>query len=202
MAVYKSERRQRQAEATRGDIVQAARRLFAEHGYGATSMAQIAAEAGVAVQTIYASCGSKRDLMFALVEVVGKEADVDTLGRQSAETNDPREVIELGVRLTRQLNERCGDIIGALLSAAAVEPDVVPPAEEGRRRHREGCSRAAQKLASLGALRDGVTVEEATAILDTFTWHPIYAQLTGEHGWSFADCERWLRKMLEEALLR
>jgi AcrR family transcriptional regulator len=201
MAAYRSERRQRQAEATRGDILRAARRLFAERGYAGTSMAQVAEQAGVAVQTIYASCGSKRDLMFALVDLVSQEADVATLGRQSAASEDPHEVIEFGVRLTRQLNERCGDIVGALLSAEAVEPEAAVPAEEGRRRHREGCARAARKLASLGALREGVTVKEATAIMETFTWHPVYAQLTGEHGWSFDDCERWLREMLEDTLL-
>jgi AcrR family transcriptional regulator len=79
MSAYRSERRQRQAEATRKDILGAARRRFAEHGYSATSMADIARDAGVAVQTIYASCGSKRELVLALVDTIDEEADVATL---------------------------------------------------------------------------------------------------------------------------
>ena len=53
------DRRERMALETRRDIVQAARRLFAERGYAQTSVNDIAAEAGVALQTIYARLGSK-----------------------------------------------------------------------------------------------------------------------------------------------
>ena len=201
MGAYMSERRQRQAQATRDDIVRAARQLFAERGYAATSMNDVAAAAGVAVQTIYASCGSKRDLILAQVDAIAEAADVASLAERSVKSDDPREVIGLGVRLTRQLNERCGDILGALLSAAAIEADAAAAAEEGKRRHREGCRRAAQRLDALGALRDRVSVSEASAIMATLTWHPIYAELTGEHGWSFDDCERWLKATLETALL-
>lgn len=49
---YDSPRRREQAEATRRDILEAARRLFEAHGYAATTMAAIAAEAGVALKTV------------------------------------------------------------------------------------------------------------------------------------------------------
>jgi AcrR family transcriptional regulator len=202
MSAYRSERRQLQAEATRRDILHAARRLFAERGYVATSMADIASAAGVAVQTIYASCGSKRDLIMALVDVVDEEADVATLARQMAKSEDPHEIIALGSRLTRQIHERAGDIVGALLSAASAEPDAAVAAEEGKRRHREGTARSAKKLKALGALREGISADEAAALIATFTWHPVYAQLTQEHGWSFDDCERWVARTLVSTLLR
>jgi AcrR family transcriptional regulator len=202
MAAYKSERRQQQAQATRRDILQAARRLFAERGYAPTSMSDIAREAGVAVQTIYASCGSKRDLVLALVDTIDEEADVGTLAARLAECDQPEEIISLGVRLTRQLNERNGDIISALLSAAPVEPDAAAAAEEGKRRHRDGTARTARKLHALGALRDGVRADDAAALLATLTWRPVYAQLTQDHNWSYDDCERWIRSMLISSLLR
>jgi len=201
MSTYRSVRRQRQAQATQRDIVRAARRLFAERGYAATSMNDIARAADVAVQTIYASCGSKRDLVLALVDAIDEEADVADLAARVAASEDPREIIALGVHLTRQLNERCGDIIGALLSAAPVEPDAAAAAEEGMRRHREGNARSAQKLQAAGALRDEMTVEEAAALMATLTSQPVYAQLTREHGWSFDQCERWITATLQSSLL-
>jgi AcrR family transcriptional regulator len=202
MSGYTSERRQRQAQATRRDIVRAARRLFARQGYAATSMTDIARTDGVAVQTIYASCGSKRDLVLALVDAIDEEADVASISEQAARSERADEILALGVHLTRQLHERCGDIIAALLSAAAVEPDASAAAAEGRRRHREGCARAARRLAKLKALRDDVTADQAAALIATLTWQPTYAQLTSEHGWSLDDCEKWITTTLTRTLLR
>ena len=202
MAAYKSERRQQQAQTTRQDILRAARRLFADRGYAATSMSAIAAAAGVAVQTIYASCGSKRELVLALVDTIDEEADVATIAARLAESYEPEEIIRLGVRLTRELNERCGDIISALLSAAPVEPNAAAAAEEGKRRHRDGTSQTAYKLHALGALRDGLSADAAGALLATLTWRPVYAQLTQEHSWTYDDCEQWITSVLISSLLR
>ena len=202
MAAYKSERRQQQAQTTRQDILRAARRLFADRGYAATSMSAIAAAAGVAVQTIYASCGSKRELVLALVDTIDEEADVATIAARLAESYEPEEIIRLGVRLTRELNERCGDIISALLSAAPVEPNAAAAAEEGKRRHRDGTSQTAHKLHALGALRDGLSADAAGALLATLTWRPVYAQLTQEHSWTYDDCEQWITSVLISSLLR
>jgi AcrR family transcriptional regulator len=202
MATYKSERRQQQAQTTRRDILRAARRLFAERGYAATSMSEIAHEAGVAVQTIYASCGSKRQLVLALIDTIDEEADVAGVAAELAQSDEPREIIELGVRITRQLNERCGDIIGALLSAASVEPDAAAAAQEGKRRHRGGTARTAHKLHTLGALRHGLSADDAAALLATVTWHPAYVQLTQEHNWTYDHCERWITNVLVSSLLR
>lgn len=106
------------------------------------------------------------------------------------------------MRLTRQLNERCGDIISALLSTAPVEPDAAAAAEEGKRRHRDGTARTAHRLHALDALRDGLSADDAAALLATLTWRPVYAQLTQEHGWTYDDCERWITNVLVSSLLR
>ena len=54
---------------------------------------------------------------------------------------------------------------------------------------------------TLAALRDGLTAPQAAALITVLTWQPAYAQLIGDHGWSFDDCERWLKRTLESALL-
>jgi hypothetical protein len=138
----------------------------------------------------------------ALVDAIDEEAGTRALGDQLAASEDPREALALGVRLTRQLNQRCGDIIAALLSAATVEPAAASAMAEGKRRHREGSARLGRKLGALGALRDDSPPSRAAALIAVLTWHPAYAQLTQEHGWSFDDCEQWITTTLERALLR
>ena len=139
--------------------------------------------------------------MLALIDAIDEEADVSTVAEQLAGTDDPREVMALDVHLTRQLNERCGDIIGALLSAAPVEADVADAAVEGQRRNRDGCARATDKLQTLGAVRDDMTPGEAGTLIATVTWQPTYAQLTRDHGWTFDECDRWITTTLTSTLL-
>ena len=66
--VKTSSYRQEQAAATRDRIAEAARRLFADQGYGSTSIETIAAEAGVAVRTVYAAFGAKREILSHICE--------------------------------------------------------------------------------------------------------------------------------------
>ena len=60
--------RQQQAAQTRARIADAARRLFGTNGYNATSIAAIASEAGVAVRTVYAVYGTKREIISTICE--------------------------------------------------------------------------------------------------------------------------------------
>src|SRR5947208_2674838 len=81
---YDSSRRQAQARETQRQIVEAARRLFIERGYMGTTIEQIAAEAGVAVETIYATFGNKRAVLARLVDisVVGDDEPGPLLERE------------------------------------------------------------------------------------------------------------------------
>jgi AcrR family transcriptional regulator len=202
MATYTSARRQRQAEATRQDILQAARRLFVERGYASTTMADIAAEAGVAIQTIYTSCGSKRELALALNDLIDAEAGVAELGRQLRETDDPRAIVALGAKISRQIQERCGGLIEALMSAAAVEPEAAAAVEDGMARHRAGTEIAARRLAKLGALREGITVPRAATTLAALSSLTLWSELRHRHGWSLDEGERWIEESTARLLLR
>ena len=63
---YNSPRRREQAAATRREILEAAQRLFERQGYAATTMAAIAAEAGVALKTVYVAFETKSGVLRAL----------------------------------------------------------------------------------------------------------------------------------------
>src|SRR5688572_7586880 len=201
MTSRRPSRRQLQAEATRRDILAAGRRLFAEHGYAATSMAAIAEAAGAAVQTVYDSVGPKRAILLALNDLIDEEAGVGPMWRQLGETRDPRAVIALGVALTRRFNDRCGDIVWTLLATAPLEPEVATAIEEGNRRHREGTRRIAHRLAEQGALRPELSPERAGDIFGVLTWSDTYRNLTRDYGWTFDECETWLTETLTTLLL-
>jgi AcrR family transcriptional regulator len=194
--------RQRQAQATRDEIVAAARRLFAQHGYVDTSVAQIAEEAGVAVQTVYKSMHTKGALLMALVDAIDDEAEVPALQAELASTTDPPELVRACVKLTRQIHERCGDIIRALASAAPVDADAAAALAEGERRHREGTGRLARRLHALGALRDGISAADAGVRISLLTSHHAYDELVGDRGWSHDKAAAWAERALTTQLLR
>ena len=194
-------RRQAQAAETRKLVLSAARRLFAERGYSATTMAEIAVEAGVVQQTIYDSFGSKRGLILALLEVMDEEAGIAEIVPQIAATDDPRQALALGVRLTRQLNERCADLVQAITSAAPVEPDVAAAYEDGMARHRAGVKWMVDKIARADALREWMTAEEAAAIVTVMTAPSAYTSLHKDFGWSFDECEERLTSSLAAMLI-
>ena len=115
---------------------------------------QIAAESGVAVQTIYSSVGSKAALVLALNDLIDEEADVAELTARLLKETDAAQMIAKAVQLTRQLNERCGDLIRCCcrLSPPNQRRQLLSPtgcAWESQ----QGASRLGQRLAALGALR-------------------------------------------------
>ncbi|MEU5942569.1 helix-turn-helix domain-containing protein [Micromonospora sp. NPDC047548] len=194
-------RRQMQAAQTRRDIILAASKLFTQHGYARTSVADIAREAGVAVQTIYASVGSKPQLITAMLDEVDTIAEIPQLAATIQRSGDPREVISLMVRLTRQLNERCHDIITGLRSGAHVDADLAAAYAAGAARHRDGAATCAQRLAQLHALRSGLDTATAATTIAVLLSTDTYAQLHTEHGWPYDHCEHWLRDTLNQLLL-
>lgn len=193
-------RRARQAEATRIEILQAARALFAERGYASASIAEIAAAADVALQTIYSRVGSKRALLLALVDLIDEEAQVPELREQLRTETDPARRIELMIHVTRRFQEQCGDVIGALVSAAPTEPDAAAALAAGRARHRGGARFVLGPIADAGALRPGLSPTEAADILTAMSNDRMYAVLR-DLGWSFDRSEKWIAATVKELLL-
>ncbi len=187
---------------TRADILQTARRLFAEHGYAATSVNDIAEEAGVAVQTIYTRLGSKRGIVMALLEVIDEEAGVPEAAAKIATASTPEDVLRTQNRLTRDLQERCGDIVGALIATAALEPEVEQAVAEGLRRHRHGARFTIERIAELGGLRRDLPTDHASALLSAATSHDAWYELVHAHKLSWDEAEQALNDALTRAILR
>ena len=116
--------------ATRRRIVDAAAELFIADGYGATTLEQIAARAGVAVQTVYFHFGNKRTVLKEAVDVaaVGDDEPVAMLDRpwleEARAEPDPRRVIALWTGYGRGIVTRVGPIMRVVRDAAAVDPEM------------------------------------------------------------------------------
>ncbi|MBV9196421.1 MAG: TetR/AcrR family transcriptional regulator [Solirubrobacterales bacterium] len=201
MTGVRIDRRERMAQQTRGDILRAARRLFAERGYAATSINDIAEEAGVAIQTIYARLGSKRGLLLALIDLIDEEAGVGPLAAEVTTATTPLAALRAGVRLTRSFQERCGDIIDALFTAAGAEPELADAVAEGQRRHREGARITIDRIQEFNGLRRDVSPERAQALLALSTSHEAWRELIRGCQLDWDPAEDWLIDALSRALL-
>jgi AcrR family transcriptional regulator len=198
---YSNDARRAEASKTRRRILDAARRLFAEHGYAATSVAGIARTANVSTQTVYNSVGSKRDLLTALLELTMRLGASPIRQRRIAESADPHEVIALTTRLRRRMMEGAGDIVRFTAAAAGADAEVRAAYVEGQARSRAGLGRVVSRLAALGALRRDLDVERATDAAYTALHHALWTRLVDECGWSADEAERWFTDVLMAVLL-
>ena len=194
--------RKQQAAATRRQIALAARRRFSADGYSATTIEAIAIEAGVSPATVYKVFGTKRAMAGELLTLVDEQAGIEGFRALLAIGTDPSELLATCVQLGRSLFEHSGDIIAAVRGAAAVEPDFAGVYAEGRRRHRAGCTSLAQRLHTMGALRDGIDDAWAAGIISLCTDNDTFDKLTNLFGWTLDECEERLTAEARELLLR
>ena len=194
--------RERRAQLTRDEILRAARRLFAERGYARTSVRDVAQAAGVSAQTVYDSVGSKHELVSQLNDLIDAEAGVAAIVRAAAESGDPWELAATPARVTRSIIEHCGDIVLALVSGAAAEPELGAVLAEGHRRHLEGAGRIVAQLRSLDALGPGVDPDDAAETLAAAADFRFALVLQESYGWSLDQLESWMAATSRTLLLR
>jgi hypothetical protein len=103
--------------------------------------------------------------------------------------------------LTRSVQERCGDIIEALFTAAGAEPELADAVAEGQRRHREGARITIDRIQALEGLRNDVTPNRAQALLALSTNHEAWRELTRAYDVDWDPAEDWLVDALSRALL-
>jgi len=127
---YNSPRRREQAAATQADILGAAQRLFDQRGYGATTMSAIAAEAGVALKTVYLAFETKSGVLRALWNRLLRGDDheapvaVREWYRKVLEEPDPERKLRLNAHNARVVKERAGVLLGIIRAASQVDPAI------------------------------------------------------------------------------
>jgi AcrR family transcriptional regulator len=193
--------RERQAELTRNEILLAARRLFAERGFTRTSVRDIAQAAGVSAQTVYDSIGSKAAVVARLNDLIDTEAGIGAIVGTVVASRDPQQVAALSARITRSMLENCGDIIRALVTGAAAEPDIQAVLNEGHRRHLEGARMVVGTLLDMKALAHPAEADSASETLAAITDFRFALVLSESYDWSLDRIEEWMTTASRDLLL-
>jgi AcrR family transcriptional regulator len=199
-------RKQVAAEETQRTIVEAASRLFVSQGYHATSVGRIAAEAGVVVQTIYNSVGSKRDILSRVLDfaAAGDRAPVPVpqfMREQAEHEPDPRRVIAQLVEFWRGALPRTAPVFRILREVAAADPEIGELERARAAQRLSNYGHAARLLAGRNALRHGMTIDEAAAAIFAIGHPETYRALVLDGTWDDAEWATWVQKTLEQALL-
>jgi TetR/AcrR family transcriptional regulator of autoinduction and epiphytic fitness len=200
-------RRAERARATRRAVLAAARRLFVADGYGATTMAAVADEAGVAVQTVYAVFGNKRTILAEVLDVsIAGDDDAAAVNarewmRPVWEAPTATERLAAYATAVARIMTGAGDVFAAVAAAAATDPDVVELADVTEQRRRTGAASVVDSVRQVGALRPGLGADEAVDVLWLLNSPAVYAHLVRQAGWSPEDYERWLAGAMARELL-
>jgi TetR/AcrR family transcriptional regulator, regulator of autoinduction and epiphytic fitness len=204
---YHSPRRRAQAQATRQAVLEAARELFIERGYVATTIDAIAARASVAPETVYGAFGSKRTLLSELVDIaIAGGAEQPPILDQAwvmelRDEPDARRRVALLARNGRAILERRAAMDAVISGAAAADPDIAKLAAQGRRERLLGQRRLLRVLLHGASLRAGMDPGTAADVLYAIGSPETYRLLVVDRGWSGARFERWYGETLARLLL-
>jgi AcrR family transcriptional regulator len=197
---YNTALRQEQANTTRLRIIQTARRLLVAGAYNAVTMEEIAKEAGVAYQTIYATFGTKLRLAQAMVDqgfphVVEAAKQFD----EARGSLDAELWLRVTARVFRRIFEPCADLVRFMLESG--DPALLErhkQSEESRlRRLRE----VTEALVQGGRLRSGIVVADALDVMWVMTGPECYWKFVHQRGWTPDRFEQWLGESLIRMLL-
>lgn len=204
---YDSSRRQEQARHNRWAVLQAARQLFLERGFAATTMPAIASAAGVSVQTVYKAFGNKARLAKAVFDVAmaGDDEPVPMLQRASLararDEPDPRTKLRLYGEFLAEVAPRHVPVQLVIRDAATSDPEARVVWAELQAERLKGMTLFARALHDDGHLRPGISANEARDVLWTCNSAELFQLLVLERGWSPKRYGRWVADALISALL-
>lgn len=205
--VYNSARRRAQARETRRQILQAAGRLFTARGYAGTTMEALAQEAGVAVETVYAAFGNKREVLARLVDlsVAGDDEPTPLLERPrprsvQAERNQRQQLHDFAHDMGA-IMARVGPLFGVMRGAATTEPEIADLLANLLNARHANMRTFVLWLERNGPLRPELTTDDAADIVWTMSSAEVHQLLTGDRHWTTERYEQWLSDTLISLLL-
>jgi AcrR family transcriptional regulator len=200
-------RTQARTRLARSAVVEAARDLFLERGYGATTIEAISERADVPSATLYRLFSSKLGVLKALLDVsiVGDDeadpmADRPEVQRQLREA-DPRSQLAGFAEITAQINTRVAPLYRILVSAAGSDPDAAALLDELTRQRQEGQRVIARSLARAGALRPELRERDAADVIHALMSPEVYRLLVIDRSWRPERYAQWVSSVLAEQLL-
>jgi AcrR family transcriptional regulator len=194
---YDATRRREQAAATSREILEAAQRLFEERGYAATTMAAIAAEAGVALKTVYVAFETKSGLLRSLwhLRLRGDADDLPVAERQwfreVLEEPDPERQLRLTARNSRAVKLRAADLMRVMRDAAGTDADIAALWQRIQDDFYANQRSIVDSLHAKEALSPGLDAARGADILWTLNHPDLWHLLVGERGWTPDEWEQW-----------
>jgi AcrR family transcriptional regulator len=201
---YRSELRREQADQTRLRVLDAADAVFRERGYERASIAAIAAEAGVADETVYAHFKNKRTLLGELVQRAVRGGDPRPVPEQQAPraltgVADQREQLRLFAADIVQRLERAAPLVLLVGEAARGEPELAELLERLHAQRLRNLRILVDALAANGPLR--LSTEAATETVWALTSPELHQLLVRRRNWSRRRYTTWLAQSLDALLL-
>ena len=199
---YDNTRRQAQVQATRQRIIEAAKGLFIDRGYPATTLEAIAAAADTSLPTLYRLFSSKPALLKLVLDVsFGGDDEPIAFGdrpeiQKARAESDPVALIRAFARIGCEFMERSSAIMHVLATAAQVDPDAGQLMEQIRRQRHVGQSRIAGALSALDALDPDLEFPTAADMTYLSLSPDVHRILTVERGWTGDQYEQWLIRSL------
>lgn len=193
---YNTSRRNEQARENRAQIIRAAHDLFVAHGYGRTTIADVAGEAGVSAETVYKAFGNKPALLRAAWFLMfrGDESDVTLYDRAEMQAivaiADLGERIDAHARFVTANNRRSAPLLRAVEGAASSESGAADLLQAWQTRRIDVATKYAGAAAETGQL--AISEDECRDILYATMDGALWQRLVAERGWTDERYATWL----------
>jgi AcrR family transcriptional regulator len=204
---YRSPVREEAALRTRRAVVIAAAALFAERGYTASSLREVADAAGVARPTVAAAFGSKPALLRQIVDeaLAGDDEAVPVADRAWFapvwQAEEPSAVLEAYAGVCTLIGRRAARIFEVVHQAAADSPEIGELWTTLLHNRRLGAQMVLRRARETGPLRPDLTEDHAVDALWVLNAPALYGSLVRDRGWSEAQYRRWLATQMQAAVL-
>ncbi|MET9249900.1 helix-turn-helix domain-containing protein [Nonomuraea sp. NPDC003709] len=186
---------------TRQDVVKAARRLFAEHGYTRTTVGKIAQAARVSPATVYAQCGGKEGLLGTLMDMwTAGQLVLDIIAACEA-AGSGRAKMEVLAEGYVTIYEQFGDIIRIVTRAAASTPVAEDYLRTAEQRHQDALRQIVKQIHDVGDLANGLSLDDAAKIIFFYFRHDQFVLASDTFGWGVDRTVQWITERIESAIL-
>jgi AcrR family transcriptional regulator len=199
-------RGQARTRFARRAVVEAARSLFLERGYAATTIDAISDLSDVPTATVYRLFSSKLGILKALIDTsiagddqpvgVQERPDVASMFREP----DPQKLLAGLAGVTTAINQRTNDVYGVLMSAAGSDPAAAELLNEIRKQRDQGQGKIARALSRAHALKPGMREREAADLIHALMSPEVYRLLVGDRAWTPGRYQEWLAMTLAQQL--
>ena len=199
-------RDQARTRLARRAVIEAARILFRERGYAATTIEAVSERSDVPPATVYRLFSSKLGILTALLEtsIAGDDRPLAVQDRPDVASlltkGDPGAVLAGLAAITTAINQRTSDVYQVLTSAASSDPAAAELLGQIQQQRDQGQGRIARSLSRARALKPGLRERDAADLIHALMSPELYRLLVGDRGWTPERYERWLAMTITEQL--